>query len=86
MYTWGDEMKRKLITMILMSAITCCLFAGCGRASQVQPDKTDEVKSETDEIKEGSLKSENKSEEKSEVKTRYHSLLCKFTKFYGSVL
>ena len=52
-----------------MSAITCCLFAGCGRASQVQPDKTDEVKSETDEVKEASLKSENKSEEKTEEKS-----------------
>lgn len=62
-------MKRKLITMILMSAITCCLFAGCGSASQAQPDKTDEVKSETDEVKEASLKFENKSEEKTEEKT-----------------
>ena len=62
-------MRRKLISLILISVITCCLFAGCGSASQAQPDKTDEAKSETDEVKEASLKSENKSEEKTEEKS-----------------
>ena len=59
-------MSRKVIALILMSTITCCLLSGCKSASLTVSDKNDETKSEKDADEEDAEKSEEKSEETSE--------------------
>ncbi|MCR5403715.1 MAG: hypothetical protein K6E91_07865 [Butyrivibrio sp.] len=66
-------MKRKVITLILMSAITCCLFSGCGKATDTDLDKNNKVKSEAVGEKEADRKAEEKTEAKSDKKSEEKS-------------
>lgn len=70
----GDhKMQRKRITLFLMSAITCCLLAGCGKTSVPTSDEIAEATSKTAESDTDTQKSEENAETAQENDTDYEA-------------